>query len=60
MFIFSHPSGRTMQLCAPKGQGSLFDMGCTKSEGFGAAQHGGGSWEHALRGSMASLLQKKS
>eukprot|EP00983_Pelagomonas_calceolata_P055475 1144162-Pelagomonas_calceolata.AAC.6 len=28
-----------------KGQGSLFDMGC-KAEGFGAAQHGGGScWE---------------
>eukprot|EP00983_Pelagomonas_calceolata_P025013 786249-Pelagomonas_calceolata.AAC.2 len=35
---FSHPSGPTMQPCALKGQGSLFDTGCTKAEGFGAAQ----------------------
>eukprot|EP00983_Pelagomonas_calceolata_P048014 1140881-Pelagomonas_calceolata.AAC.2 len=30
--MFSHPKGPTMQPCAPKEQGSLFDMGCTKAE----------------------------
>eukprot|EP00983_Pelagomonas_calceolata_P070201 1150689-Pelagomonas_calceolata.AAC.5 len=40
-FMFSHPWGPTMQPCAPKGQGSLFNMGCTKAEGFGAAIYNG-------------------
>eukprot|EP00983_Pelagomonas_calceolata_P019801 624858-Pelagomonas_calceolata.AAC.3 len=43
----SRPSGPAMQPCAPKGQGSLFDKGCTRAEGFGAAQH-----EVAAAGSM--------
>eukprot|EP00983_Pelagomonas_calceolata_P092045 1157623-Pelagomonas_calceolata.AAC.5 len=30
-----------MQPCPPKGQGSLFDMGSAKAEGFGAARDGG-------------------
>eukprot|EP00967_Tisochrysis_lutea_P065086 scaffold84528_cov25-Tisochrysis_lutea.AAC.2 len=40
-----------MYLCAPKRQGSLSNMGCTKAERFGAAQHGSGScWKRG--GSM--------
>eukprot|EP00967_Tisochrysis_lutea_P129644 scaffold223147_cov14-Tisochrysis_lutea.AAC.1 len=31
-----------MQVNAPKGKGSLFDMGCTKAEGFETA-----AWEEA-------------
>eukprot|EP00983_Pelagomonas_calceolata_P071027 1151027-Pelagomonas_calceolata.AAC.2 len=54
-FIFSHPSGSIIQPCSTKGHGSLFDMGCTKAVGFGAAQHGGGScWERG--GSRAGQL----
>eukprot|EP00983_Pelagomonas_calceolata_P022731 715505-Pelagomonas_calceolata.AAC.1 len=49
------PSGLTMQPRAPKGQGSLFNMGCTKAEGFGAA-----AWRRQLRacsgGSRAGQL----
>eukprot|EP00983_Pelagomonas_calceolata_P118746 1160534-Pelagomonas_calceolata.AAC.15 len=41
-FIFSHPLGPTTQPPAAKGQGSLFDKGCSEAKGFGAAQHGGG------------------
>eukprot|EP00983_Pelagomonas_calceolata_P054518 1143718-Pelagomonas_calceolata.AAC.1 len=40
--------------CAPKGQGSLIDMGCTKADIFGAVQHGGGCWERG--GSRAGQL----
>eukprot|EP00983_Pelagomonas_calceolata_P051491 1142435-Pelagomonas_calceolata.AAC.4 len=41
-FVFGHPSGPTMQPHSAEGQGSLFDMGCIKAEGVGAAQKGAG------------------
>eukprot|EP00983_Pelagomonas_calceolata_P012660 405583-Pelagomonas_calceolata.AAC.2 len=59
-----------MQPCTPKGQGSLFDIGCTKAEGVRAAQHGGGScwesgvagqssWEHALGGRWQDCCRRR-
>jgi len=44
-----------MQPSAPKGQGSLFDMSCTKAEGFGAAQHGDSCWERGWSRASGSM-----